>query len=232
MEVLMLAKLVEGVIEPGSSVALAHAVDDELIPSFLEHDGASSGYWMSDRSSGRVVAITLWNDLDSLRAAASSDGAERSVIADRIALRVLSVQAMPVLAAQLLPSHAGGDSPRRSARVTWVEGAAASARPHLAQLYEEIVADQISSTGFAGSFWFGEERSGEGCAVSMWERPADLSGGTPASRRRQRRVARALGCRVSKVHEYEVIGVARRDPRSGPGHRTEQLSTLGAMSTR
>lgn len=215
----MLAKLVSGMMDPGRSEQLADAVESQLVPTFLEHDGAVCGYWMADHNSGRVIAITLWDDLDSVQRAAASDGVHRASIAERLTLRALSIQTLPVLAARAVPVIAGEGPPCHSVRVTWVEGVAASRRTDLEALYRQTVSDQADSSGFCGSYWFGEEESGEGCAVSMWERPADLTGGTPASRRRQRRLSKELGCRISAVHEYEVIAVADRTGRASGARR-------------
>lgn len=215
----MLAKLMAGVMDPARCDRLSAAVEQQLVPRFLEHDGADSGYWMMDRSSGRVIAITLWDDPDSMRHAAAVDGSERSVIADQLGLRAQSIQTLPVLAAKVVPVIAGDAPVCRSVRVTWVEGVAASQRGHLAGLYQQTVDDQAESQGFCGSYWLGEEESGEGCAVSLWERSADLAVGTAASRRRQRRLAKALGCRISRVHEYEVVAVADRTSRADRARR-------------
>lgn len=211
----MLAKLVSGTMDPRRAEQLTEAVESQLVPTFLAHDGADRGYWMLDPISGRMLAITMWDDLVAVRGAAASDGVQRASLADLLALRALSFQTLPVLAARSVPVIAGDGPQCRSARVTWVEGVPASRRTDLEALYRETVSDQADSSGFCGSYWFGEEESGEGCAVSMWERPADLAGGTSASRRRQRRLSKALGCRISDVHEYEVIAAAVADRADG-----------------
>jgi len=208
----MLAKVLEGVMDPSRFDVLEDAVTHQLLPRFLAHEGAKCGYWMLDPSTGHVASIALWDDADALRGAAHADGVERCSIFDRISLRLLSINTMPVLAARILAAEAEEGQEANpgygSLRLTRVEGVARSERDNLHQLYQEIVADQLDSAGFRGSYWFGEEASGEGLAVSLWQHPADLAGSTSASRRRRRRVARSLGCRIGDAREYQMIGWA------------------------
>jgi hypothetical protein len=206
---------VEARIDPGRLVVASEAVGDELIPGFLAHDGAVRGYWMGDLVTGQLLAITMWRDAESLRNAAAADGAQLAAVIGRTGLRLRAVQALPVLA-----SHVPGNADRepsdaRWVRVTWVEGVAPAMRTHLPELYQDILEDQAGTAGFGGSHWIGDERSGEGCALSVWERPADLAHGAGASRRRRRHVARALDCRIGLVHHYRTFGIVSATP-TGP----------------
>jgi hypothetical protein len=204
----MLAKLVDASIDPDRLEVASRAVDEELVPRFLAHDGALLGYWMADPASGHVLAITMWRDDAALREAAATDGAERASVAARIGLVVHAVHALPLLAAQHPAISTLEQSHSLWVRVTWVEGVPSSTRAQLPQLYQQIVDDQSDSAGFCGSYWIGDEHSGEGCALSVWRQPDDLHSGAGASRRRQRHVSRELGCRISEVRHYRTFGTA------------------------
>jgi hypothetical protein len=203
----MLAKLVEARIDPGRLVVASEVVGDELIPNFLAHEGAVRGYWMGDLVTGQLLAITMWRDAESLRDAASADGARLAALIGRTGLRLRAVQTLPVLASHVPAGPEREPADARWARVTWVEGVAPEMRIRLPELYQDMVEDQAGTTGFRGSHWIGDELSGEGCALSVWERPADLAHGAGASRRRRRHVARALGCRIGVVRHYRTFGI-------------------------
>jgi hypothetical protein len=206
----MIAKLVTGTIDPARLDVAARAVEEELIPGFLTHDGALQGYWMVDAATGQILAITTWRDPEAVGRSAVADGTERAVIADRIGLRVHAINTLPVLAAHD-PDPVPHGSVIRWVRVTWVEGVAPHLRPGLAELYRRIVADQTNTYGFCASYWIGDQAIGEGCAISFWEQRADLSNGAGASRRRRRQVERSLQCRISEIRQYQALGVSGAD---------------------
>jgi hypothetical protein len=202
----MLAKVVDGGIDPGRIDQAERAVTEELIPLFDAHAGAGPGFWLVEPQNGHVLAITLWSGAEALAEAAAADGAERAAVAERIGLRVRAVTALTVLG-----SHVGdpdGDpSTTPWARVTWVEGIRVERRADLPALHDGIVADQGRSEGFRSSFWIGDTDRGEGFALSLWAAPADLHSGAIASRRRRRQVTRTLGCRIGAVHQYRALGI-------------------------
>lgn len=203
----MLAKVTNATIDPGRCPALVDAVQQDFAPGFLAHPGALCAYWLVDPGSGHALELAVWRDSQALAAASSLDGAQRSATARDIALRVLSVHSLPVLACRVLEASESEPSAVERVRLTWVEGVSGADRDQLPALYDDIVADQVESPGFLGSFWLGEESSGEGCAVSLWQGSADPAGDASSARRR-RRVARRLGCRISPAHDYRVIGRA------------------------
>lgn len=214
----MLAKLLTGSIDPRRLDTAIEAVGQRLVPGFVGRDGALHGYWMADRATGQVVTLTLWRDRGSADRAVHAEGAERAVIAEAVGLRVHAVQVLPVLAAHTAAPPAG--SPViRWVRITWVDGVMAPSRDRTSALHDSIVEDQSADSGFCASYWIGDEAAGEGCAVSFWEHRADLTMGAAASRRRRRRVERALHCRVGVVHQYQALGVTPQH-RSAGEHRS------------
>lgn len=208
----MLAKFVDAVIDPVRMDQAVAAVEHELIPEFLEHDGALHGYWSAEMGSGHVLALTVWRDADALLASAAAHGAARATVGERIGLRLCSVTTLPVLATSRVSDRAADRAHPEWIRVTWVDGVTPAMRDGLPQLYRSTVADQSASAGFCGSYWLGDERSPEACAVSLWDGTADLVAGSGASRRRRRRLARALGFGIKSVHEYRTFAVAHAAP--------------------
>jgi len=204
----MLAKLVDAAIDPARLDVAVAALEAELIPGFLAQEGAVRGYWCADTGTGHVLTVTLWRDADSLLAAAAADGVARATVGDRVGLRLRSVQTLPVLAHSHGTDASADPSDPGSIRVTWVDGVAPAMRDLVPRNYRSTLADQHATAGFRGSYWLGDERSVEGCALSLWDGSAHLDAGVDASHRRRRRLARTMGIHVSSVREYQVFGVA------------------------
>lgn len=208
----MLAKMVGASIDPARLDTAVDAVAEELVPSFLALDGAVEGYWAVDAEHWRVLLITLWRDTVSLRGAATADGTARTTVGERIGLRLHSVQALPVLACSRVADLSDDHTEPGWIRVTWVDGVVPELRELVPENYGATLADQSSTRGFRGSYWLGDERSSEACAVSLWDHTADPSEGAFANRRRRRRLERTMGLRITSVHEYRIVGVAHAAP--------------------
>lgn len=201
----MMAKLVRAGMDPGRVDEAAAAVEDELIPEFAQHPGARSGYWMCDRATGHVVAMTCWADDAMLHAEQAVDGMERSRSAEHVGLRVHAVHPMEVVAMhEVDPSdHAA----THWVRVTWVEAVSSQTVDGLAELHDQKVAHQSWSDGFRASYWLADRETGDGVAFSMWSTPGRLSDSEPDSRRRRRSFERETGSRIVKVATYESVGI-------------------------
>ena len=196
----MFAKLVDATIDPARLDLVAAVVDAELIPAFLEHDGALHGYWSADARTGHVLAVTMWRDAEALRAAAAADGSLRATVGERIGLGLRSVHALPVLAwtheadAVTDPAEVGW------VRLDWRDRAA----PGGSRADEADVGDPAS--GCAGRYWIGEDGSRDRCLLSLWSDAAapSVDGHAEAGRRRRERTHHRR-----PVHEYRTFGVAR-----------------------
>lgn len=201
----MIAKLVQGRIDPRQIDAAAMAVDQELLPHFIARPGALQGYWMANRDSGEIMAMTTWSTYEAMDDARRDDGAERARIFDRIGVRIGVTLAMGVVAA----SHGDTEAEPviRWARLTWVEGMDRTRVPELVSSYRRVLPDQATSSGFCGSYWLADLASGNGLALSMWEGPQELRRSEHASRRRRNRLAIEHGFRVDCVGQYEALGV-------------------------
>ena len=210
----MRAKVIHATIDPRRLPVAAEAVRLELGPQLLSHRGARRGYWMADRSTGHVLAVTLWDSDERLVDAAVVDGIERAAVAERIGLRVLSIHSLEVMGAHEGPMTS---EPRLHwVRATWVDGLHPDVHGQLPQIFREAVPDQARSRGFCASYWLVDVATGSGLGLSMWEGPAELSASAQHSRRRRRRFEELLGCIVAAVAEYEAIDVVQHDHRPLP----------------
>ena len=218
----MRAMVVHATTDPARMHALPEVVRSELGPQLLSHPGARHGYWMADRATGHLLAVTVWDTDEMMRSAAALDAAERAMIAERNGLRILSVQELDVLGAHETAMSA--EPHLRWVRVTWVDGLVPRVHGRLPGLYQEAVPDQARSRGFCASYWLADLASGSAMGLSMWEGPAELSDSALNSRRRRRRFEELLGCRVNAVAEYQALGVAQH-PAPSP-HRTPTLMSV------
>jgi hypothetical protein len=201
----MISKLVLGRIDPRQLDAAAMAVDREFIPLLIAKPGALQGYWMANRSTGEIMAMTTWSTYEAMDAARNEDGAERARIYDRIGVRIGITLTMTVVAA----SHGDTEAEPviRWARLTWVEGMKQERVPELVRSYGKVLPDQVLSSGFCGSYWLADMPNGNGLALSLWEGPQELRRSEHASRRRRNRLAKEHGFRVDCVGQYEALGV-------------------------
>ncbi|CAN5535621.1 hypothetical protein BH10ACT3_BH10ACT3_19170 [soil metagenome] len=215
----MLAKLVSAHIDPESICSATDAVADELVPAVLAHPGALKAFWMVHPTSGRVLAMTSWSDAASLLAGQAADGSERAQIAERIGLRVETVQTLEIVAAHEPPAD---DLDNLWVRATCFEGIAADRIDHLREVYDQTLSDQLRAGGFRGSYWLADREARHGLALSFWSESTDLSRGELNSRRRRHQVERTLGCTVNLIAEYRAIGYATN---STTDRRTRERSS-------
>lgn len=201
----MYAKLVTATVDPRCLDDAARAVEEELIPAFVEHPGARQGYWMANRTTGEVLVMTCWSGLDSLDAARVADGEARTRVAERLGLRIRAIHTLDVLS---LHENDVIDGPvLRWARATWVEGLSTDLEASLRAMHREVVQAQARSPGFCASYWLADHETGNGLGLSLWSDLAELRDNEPDSKRRRKWFEKTVGGRVDLVGEYEALGV-------------------------
>ena len=178
----MLAIVNEATVPPSGVDAAAATVRGTSMPQFVERDGAVEGIWMADRSTGRLLTVTIWSELG---------GPEVGPFARVLGLRPADV-----------------DGSARWARVTRVDGLAAVDHATLEALHHVVSADQTRSEGFCGSCWLGDEHAGQVLTLSLWDGPHALIRGEHDSKRRRLELERRFGARVTRVSELECLGIA------------------------
>lgn len=204
----MLAKLVQATIDPQRVDDAARAVAEEMIPLFVAHPGARQGYWMANRTTGQVLVMTCWSDLDSLEAARAADGEERAGVAERLDLRIRAIRTLDVLG--LHESEVVDKPVLRWAQATWVEALSPEIDPTLRAMHRDVVPVEARSRGFCASYWLADMGSGTGLGLSLWSDLAELRDNEPDSRRRRKWFEKRVGCRINLVGEYEALGVVAR----------------------
>ena len=191
----MWSKVVEADMDPSRIDVVARAVKYDLIPHFEAQRGARRGFWMANRTSGKVLVVTIWSDQDSLDAGGSADGANRANVVERTGLSIRVVETMEVLTATDPDLIA---APVRWARATWIAGGATDPDAHLAKMRAIGPADQRRTSCFRGAYWFGDTTTSAGDLVlSLWDGPAE-----------PRPLEDALGCTINRVSAYESLGIA------------------------
>lgn len=201
----MLAKLVQANIDPQRVDDAARAVEEEMIPLFVAHPGARQGYWMANRTTGQVLVMTCWSDLDSLEAARAADGERRARIAEQLDLRIRAIRTLDVLG---LHENEVVDKPvLRWAQATWVEALSPELDSTVRAMHREVVPVEARSQGFCASYWLADYGTGSGVGLSLWSDLAELRDNEPDSRRRRKWFEKRVGCRINLVAEYEALGV-------------------------
>jgi heme-degrading monooxygenase HmoA len=204
------AKVVQGTIEPSAVEVAAAAVTWHLALAFSATPGARQGYWMADRSTGKVLITTIWSDRQTMQVASTLDGARRARIAEAVGLRIGSIDSLDVISSR----HGGPTATpeRRWARATWVEGLSPRMTMELPARHPAVAEEQAGSKGFRGSHWLARASTGDGLALSFWESEDDLHTAEGESRKRRRRLERDFGFRVGRVDRFEAIEVISEIP--------------------
>lgn len=202
----MKATIVHASVDPDRISETARAVEAELVPGFLAHDGSRHAYWMAHRPSGRLLVLTVWDTRADLDAAASAEGARRAIVGERTGVRILGIHTMDVVGAH--EEQIDRAPSVRWVRATWVRGLGPDQQGQLPALYREAVPDQLRTRGFCASYWLADTTVGAAFGLSFWEGPSEISDSIRSSHRRRRRFESVLGCTVEGVQEYEALGVA------------------------
>jgi hypothetical protein len=205
----MEATLIHGIVDPRRLPEAVQSFRAELLPGFLGNPGARHGYWMADRTTGRLLILNVWEDSECMAAAAAVEGAHRATVNERVGVRTMAVQHMEVLGAHEETLDQSADI--GWIRATWVSGLRPDRRRAVSPLYREVVPDQARSRGFCASYWLADPSVGVGLGLSCWEGPAEVREGEASSRRRRRRMEAVLGCSVVGLDEFEAVAVAAAD---------------------
>jgi hypothetical protein len=208
--VAVIAKLVQGTIDPARVDVAARAVEEDLIPAFVAHPGALQGYWMANRRSGDVLAMTCWASLEQLEEARAEDGAERVAVMEHLGVRIYAVQTLTVVGVE--ENHDSDHPVMRLARATWVERLRSGPDASLGAMHREAVRMQASSPGFCASYWLADFATGNGLGLSFWSGLDALQHDEVDSRRRRAWFESTIDCKVDVVAEYEAIGVVASAP--------------------
>ena len=224
----MFAKLVQGSIDPTRFEEAVRAVEDELIPLFLEHSGARQGCWMANRVDGHVLVMTCWSDLGALEAARPADGEGRSRVAERLGLQISTIRTVDVVGVH--ETAAVGGPVRRWARTTWVDHLPQDLDATLRAMHQQVVAAEMQTDGFCASYWLVDHATSSGLELSLWSDLAGLQANEPDSRRRRRWFERTIGCRIDHIGRLEALGVVAAPTIDLRAHAVVAAPKVGAES--
>lgn len=229
----MRASLVRADIDPDRIAEAARLAELELVPAFLAQPGARHGYWMAQRSSGRLIVLTLWDDDADMQSAWGLEHARLEANAKRVGARVGAPRALDVAGAY---EETVGDAPRvRWVRTTQVSGCRSERRDGIPALFREAVPDQLRTVGFCASYWLVDPVSDAALGLSFWEGPAQVRDSESSSARRRQRIEAVLGCSVQAVEEFEALCAAstivQTPPRTPGQRRAASPPVLGELGT-
>jgi hypothetical protein len=73
-------------------------VEENVIPTAKQWQGFSGGWWLLDRDSGRMMAVTLWDSQETLNASAESATTLRTDTTEELGSKIVSVESYEVVA--------------------------------------------------------------------------------------------------------------------------------------
>lgn len=197
------------------------AVEERLIPEFVETPGALHGYWMAERETGSVLAVTCWEDHDALEAGRAHLGEVRTLILEEL-------DALPVGSEVLEVYGIGGDAPpmgglRTWSRAVWVEGLHGDIEATARELFDQAHSRYSEIDGFESVCWFADLGTGNGLGLTAWSTHEALDTDEAESGPRRKEFEQALGCRIEQVQHFECVGAANVET-----HEIVDLTKLGS----
>ncbi len=209
----MHARLARIRLQPHHVAEALHLVRDEVVPHLLVQPGVVKGSWSVGRSGGEILAVTCWDDLESLGEATSRMGRVRAGVLDRVGGTLVDTEVLTVHGLAHDALTVGGE--HLHSRITWVEGLPGDVEADAESLFQTSLARKQGAPGFAAVCWLSSASTGNGLGITSWRTRAALDADARASRRLRREVTRAFGCRVEAVATYESF-VATVAPRTSP----------------
>ncbi|HEX9891444.1 MAG TPA: hypothetical protein VGB28_05225 [Actinomycetota bacterium] len=73
-------------------------VEENVIPAAKQWQGFSGGWWLLDRATGRMIAMTLWDSEETLNASAEAATTLRKDTTDELGGNIVSVESYEVAA--------------------------------------------------------------------------------------------------------------------------------------
>lgn len=87
-------------------------IAERVIPGLKDMDGFAGGYWLYDRGSGRMLAVTLWESAEAVRASDADAAQIRQEAAERISAKFDPIEYYEVIAQESpMMSPARGPAP-------------------------------------------------------------------------------------------------------------------------
>ena len=73
-------------------------IQERVIPAARQLSGFKGGYWMANRQTGGVVAVTLWESEEAMRASAAAMEQSRTQATQAVGASIQSVEEYEVIA--------------------------------------------------------------------------------------------------------------------------------------
>ncbi len=94
----MFARVMSGDVTPDKVETFVGMIRDQVIPRAKGLDGFKGGYWLADRSSGKVLGVTLYESEETLKASAEQADKIREEASRGAGLPIPSFQEFEVVA--------------------------------------------------------------------------------------------------------------------------------------
>jgi len=184
-------------IDPGITL-----LRDEVMPELMRLDGCLGMSVMCDRSSGRCIATSAWENQDAMRAtmeqlqpsrenAAAAMGATSPPVVEEWEIGILH---------RVHPTSLGA-----CARATWVHMDADRVDRSL-DLYKMVTVPAMESFhGFCSASLFIDRTTGRSCSTATYADASSLDANREQAAQRRDQMMQEMGGSVLDVAEFEVV---------------------------
>jgi hypothetical protein len=83
---------------PDQADLAVKVAEEDVIPTAKQWQGFSGGWWLLDRTTGRILAMTLWDSEESMNASAEAATQLRTDSTEQIGGKIASVENYEVVA--------------------------------------------------------------------------------------------------------------------------------------
>ncbi|WP_299446226.1 antibiotic biosynthesis monooxygenase [uncultured Phycicoccus sp.] len=179
---------------------------DEVLPLIRDIDGCIGLSMMVDRTTGRCIATSAWENEETMRA---SDG-QLAAIRDR-AGEILGadpeVEEWEITA--LHRDHRTADG--ACTRVSWMDGQPGEA-DRMVEVFRGVLPTLESWGGFCSASLLVNRSRGRAVITTTWDSQAALEQTRPLADRTRAQAAEESGTRISEVAEFELAVAHLRVP--------------------
>jgi len=195
------------IADPSSIDRAVALVRDEVMPALMRIDGCLGVSCLIERESGRCIATSAWQSLETMKASESQVAPVRSQLTTTLGATRPLVQEweIPVMhRAQPAPTGA-------YARLSWLQGESANIDNSI-ESFKMVIPELDGLPGFCSASLLIDRDTGQAVSTVVYESSAAVARTRDIGQTLRSRVAQQTGAQVTDVAEFELALAHLRVP--------------------
>lgn len=179
-------------------------IKENVVPQVKKLEGFKGGYWLLDRTTGKGLGLTLFENEAALRA--TEDAAAKIRGEAPTGVKITGVERYEVVA------QASPQPGITAARLTSVEAPSNKAEKLIAYTNDTVVPAAKKLPGFRGGYWVVDRQSGKGFGLTFFESQSALQASEDAAARLRSEVTQQADVKITGVERYDVFAQTIVEP--------------------